>query len=80
MSQVQTAIHIGVREVAKPLWILGLHLLLRETFDFLWCRCIDFEDTLSRPSILVLFLKRLQMIALARLSRGNSFKQFVTGP
>ena len=67
MAKMQAAIHVGEGEVAEPLRELLANFGCAEALGLLLCRRVDLEDALFAPLLLVLFLKRGEVIALARL-------------
>ena len=67
VAQMQAAVHVGEGEVAEPLGELFADLGCAEALGFLLRRRVDLEDALFAPLLLVLFLKRGEVIALARL-------------
>ena len=67
MAQMQAAVHVGEGEVAEPLGELFADLGCAEALGLLLRWRVDLEDALFAPLLLVLFLKRGEVIALARL-------------
>ena len=67
VSQVERSIHVGEGEVAKPLGIFFAGLRRCHTLHLLRRRCVNLEDALLLPSLLVFCLEGLQEVALAGL-------------
>jgi len=69
VSQVEGAIHVGVWEVSKPLGVFLLDLCGREPGQLIWGGCVDVEDMLVIPFLLVSFFEVYQVVAFARLRK-----------
>lgn len=67
VSEMQAAVHVGKREVAKPLGELLSDLLLGQPSKLLRRWGVDLEGLFGLPSILVLFLETLEVVSLGRL-------------
>ena len=67
MAKMQAAIHVGEGEVSEPFGELFADLSCAEALGLLLRRGVNLEYALFAPLLLVLFLKRGEVIALARL-------------
>jgi len=69
VSQVEGAVHVGVWEVSKPLGVFLLDLCGRQASQLIWGGCVDVEDILVFPFLLVSFLEAYQVVAFACLRK-----------